>query len=173
MVHCQKSCKAPGASLVGSNYFQWILNPKFSNMNSAFDDTILGTEIDLIKEKLCFKRTDIHLIMKIRPFSQGWALRNSGSPPHYSWKYVLIPKQIFIWCFTYDSVERSILKQSNLPYWKRKRNGREKGRAALKSNQITSDLRSCSKWKVSLFFSPKTSWVLLGQEDLNRIWKLW
>lgn len=39
-------------------------------MNSAFDDTILGSEIDPFKEKLYFKRTDIHLIMKIRPFSQ-------------------------------------------------------------------------------------------------------
>lgn len=39
-------------------------------MNSAFDDTILGTEIDPIKEKLCFKRTAIHLIMKIKPILQ-------------------------------------------------------------------------------------------------------
>lgn len=39
-------------------------------MNSAFDDTILGTEIDPVKEKLYFKRTDIHLIMKIKPFLQ-------------------------------------------------------------------------------------------------------
>lgn len=70
---------------------------------------------------------------------------------YYSWKYVLIPKQLFYLmhiCFAYDSIERGILKQSNLAYLKRKRNGREKGRAVLRSNQITSNLRSCSKWKV-------------------------
>lgn len=118
-------------------------------MNSAFDDTILGTEIDPIKEKLCFKRTDIHLIMKIRPFhrtepSETLALHLT----YYSSKYVLIPKQVFYLmhiCFTYESIERIILKQSNLAYLKRKRNGREKGRAVFRSNQITSDLRSCSK----------------------------
>ena len=39
-------------------------------MNSAFDDTILGAEIDPIKEKSCFERADKDLIMKIKPFLQ-------------------------------------------------------------------------------------------------------
>jgi len=39
-------------------------------VNSAFDDTILSAEIDPIKEKSCFEKIDIHLIMKIKRFLQ-------------------------------------------------------------------------------------------------------
>lgn len=52
-------------------------------MNSAFDDTILGAEIDPTREKSCFERSDIHLIMKIKPFLQDSAFRNSGAPVHF------------------------------------------------------------------------------------------
>lgn len=37
-------------------------------MNSAFDDAILGAETDPVKEKSCFERTDIHLIIKLSLF---------------------------------------------------------------------------------------------------------
>lgn len=105
-------------------------------MNSAFDDAILGAETDPVKEKSCFERTDIHLIIKLSLFystepSETLALHFT----YYSWKYVLIPKQLFYLmhiCFTDECIERDILKQSYLAYLKWKGRREEQCSEAMK-----------------------------------------